>query len=413
MIKGNRMKNLSNKFSYIAISVIMGAIIISFVLTGFQGFGNNPNEVASVGGTTISASEYNQMLNMQLSRYSEMMGGKSLTNQQIKQMKIRESVLQGLIQQKHMLNFANKLGFGASQKHIKEDIKNSKFFQTGDKFDVNRYKGLLQANNISPADYEEDVAKQIKSEKLQELITSIQDSRTLSKDLIQLQKAEVKVAVLTFNKESMTEFLPLSKKEVQNFINDTKNETLLKSLHETYAAQIKAANAQAQAQKSKAKPQKIKNFTSMKYELAKQHLQRTKREELKKFNTKLTQQLEEAFKAGNYSSIKNLAQKYNLNFESHYQMQIINPSFQGTKFNEEEFYSVLKNKNTQKVLKTDNPTMVGFMKLKTFEQNEVSEKGLAQALKASTSNNAQYIQNNILKFMSQNTKVVTSPNLFL
>ena len=54
------MKNLSNKFSYIAISVIMGAIIISFVLTGFQGFGNNPNEVASVGGTTISASEYNQ-----------------------------------------------------------------------------------------------------------------------------------------------------------------------------------------------------------------------------------------------------------------------------------------------------------------------------------------------------------------
>ncbi|MDP7320730.1 MAG: SurA N-terminal domain-containing protein [Bacteriovoracaceae bacterium] len=407
------MKNLSNKFSYIAISVIMGAIIISFVLTGFQGFGNNPNEVASVGGTTISASEYNQMLNMQLSRYSEMMGGKSLTNQQIKQMKIRESVLQGLIQQKHMLNFANKLGFGASQKHIKEDIKNSKFFQTGDKFDVNRYKGLLQANNISPADYEEDVAKQIKSEKLQELITSIQDSRTLSKDLIQLQKAEVKVAVLTFNKESMTEFLPLSKKEVQNFINDTKNETLLKSLHETYAAQIKAANAQAQAQKSKAKPQKIKNFTSMKYELAKQHLQRTKREELKKFNTKLTQQLEEAFKAGNYSSIKNLAQKYNLNFESHYQMQIINPSFQGTKFNEEEFYSVLKNKNTQKVLKTDNPTMVGFMKLKTFEQNEVSEKGLAQALKASTSNNAQYIQNNILKFMSQNTKVVTSPNLFL
>ena len=151
----------------------------------------------------------------------------------------------------------------------------------------------------------------------------------------------------------------------------------------------------------------------MKYELAKQHLQRTKREELKKFNTKLTQQLEEAFKAGNYSSIKNLAQKYNLNFESHYQMQIINPSFQGTKFNEEEFYSVLKNKNTQKVLKTDNPTMVGFMKLKTFEQNEVSEKGLAQALKASTSNNAQYIQNNILKFMSQNTKVVTSPNLFL
>ncbi|MAX66100.1 MAG: hypothetical protein CME66_04120 [Halobacteriovoraceae bacterium] len=413
MIKGNRMKNLSNKFSYIAISVIMGAIIISFVLTGFQGFGNNPNEVASVGGTTISASEYNQMLNMQLSRYSEMMGGKSLTNQQIKQMKIRESVLQGLIQQKHMLNFASKLGFGASQKHIKEDIKNSKFFQTGDKFDVNRYKGLLQANNISPADYEEDVAKQIKSEKLQELITSIQDSRTLSKDLIQLQKAEVKVAVLTFNKESMTEFLPLSKKEVQNFINDTKNETLLKSLHETYAAQIKAANAQAQAQKSKAKPQKIKNFTSMKYELAKQHLQRTKREELKKFNTKLTQQLEEAFKAGNYSSIKNLAQKYNLNFESHYQMQIINPSFQGTKFNEEEFYSVLKNKNTQKVLKTDNPTMVGFMKLKTFEQNEVSEKGLAQALKASTSNNAQYIQNNILKFMSQNTKVVTSPNLFL
>ncbi len=407
------MKNLSNKFSYIAISVIMGAIIISFVLTGFQGFGNNPNEVASVGGTTISASEYNQMLNMQLSRYSEMMGGKSLTNQQIKQMKIRESVLQGLIQQKHMLNFASKLGFGASQKHIKEDIKNSKFFQTGDKFDVNRYKGLLQANNISPADYEEDVAKQIKSEKLQELITSIQDSRTLSKDLIQLQKAEVKVAVLTFNKESMTEFLPLSKKEVQNFINDTKNETLLKSLHETYAAQIKAANAQAQAQKSKAKPQKIKNFTSMKYELAKQHLQRTKREELKKFNTKLTQQLEEAFKAGNYSSIKNLAQKYNLNFESHYQMQIINPSFQGTKFNEEEFYSVLKNKNTQKVLKTDNPTMVGFMKLKTFEQNEVSEKGLAQALKASTSNNAQYIQNNILKFMSQNTKVVTSPNLFL
>ena len=96
------MNKISNKLSYFAVAFIMAAIIISFVLTGFQGFGTNPDQVAVVGDTPITVNEFNQAYNMQMNRYAQMFGGKSLTNQQIKMLRLKEQTLQGLISQNHI-----------------------------------------------------------------------------------------------------------------------------------------------------------------------------------------------------------------------------------------------------------------------------------------------------------------------
>lgn len=396
------MKNLSNKVSYIALSVIMGAIIISFVLTGFQGFGSNAGQVASVDGTPVTSREYNQALNASIERYGKMFGGKALTNQQIKMFKIRETTLQGLISQKHLLNFASELKFDAGKADIKDEIKNFDFFKTGGKFDVTKYKSLLQANKLSPAKFEEDIINQVKNQKLRMLISSNQDSKALSKDMLKIKNSKIITLAVMFEKEAMTENLTVDKSEISKFVKDEKNNNLLEGLYKSYEAE----------QKSK-KVKNIKTFKQAKNDIAKKHLQKTKREELSQFNTKLKDELKRAMDASDISKLNSLKAKYNLTFEKKYEMNLFNLKFQNTSFNEQDVFALYKAKDTNKVLVVDSPTTVAMVKATKFSQAKVKNKELEDEMKFSGQRNARLAETAIIEHKTKTSKVETSANIFL
>ena len=97
------MNKFSSKISYIIVTFFMGAIIVSFALTGFQGFSSSADAVATVDGTSITISEYNQMLNSQIQRYSQYFGGKTLTAQQIKQIRDKKKNIHKV--EKYLINY--------------------------------------------------------------------------------------------------------------------------------------------------------------------------------------------------------------------------------------------------------------------------------------------------------------------
>ncbi len=403
------MKNLSNKVSYLAISVIMGAIIISFVLTGFQGFGSSAGQIASVDGTPITSREYNQVLSGMTERYSKMFGGKALTNKQIKMFRIRESALQQLVSQKHLLNFSQDLRFDAGKADIKDEIKNYEFFKTGGKFDVNKYKSLLQANRLSPAKFEEDIIKQIKSNRLRLLMASSQDSKTLSENMLRLRNLKATTLAVQFEKEAMTVNLNVPAKEVSAFATDKKNETLLKALYKTYEAEEAAA---MKAKNPKAKVA-VKAFNKVKKMLAKKHLQKSKRDELKVFNEKLVSDIEKALMSNNKAKLNSLKKKYNITYEAKYELSPFNTKFQNSSFNEDEVLALFKAKDTKKVLKVDTPTTVAMVKAVKFDAKKVEAKDLESEIKFSGQRNARVIESAIVDFKGKSSKVVTSANIFL
>ncbi len=394
------MKSISNKFSYIAISVIFGAIIISFVMTGFQGFNNTAGQVANVDGTPITSREYNQALQFTINRYTQILKTKSLSNQQIRQFRLRESTLQNLIRQKLVLNFARDLNFDAGKKAIKNEIKEYKMFQTADQFDVTKYKQLLQANRLTPTKFEEDIIKQIKSNKLNSLLGTLVDSKASVKKLNHLRNIKMQSYVVSFNKEDMTKFLNVPTAEVSAFAADTKNDGLLRGLYKTYEAE------------QKAQKKKVGKFENTKNKLARQHLQKTKRKELSAFNEKLTKELEAALKTNNASKLKSLSKKYSLSFEEKFEFSPFNLQYQNSTFKDEQMLNMFKSKDTKTVLTADTATNITLMKARKFETKEAKEEDIKKEVNFSAQKNARLIENAILAYQEKNSKVVTSANLF-
>lgn len=227
------MNKFSSKVSYIIVTFFIGAIIISFALTGFQGFSSSANAVATVDGTPITVNEYNQTLNAQIQRYSQYFGGKQLTAQQIRQFRIKEATIQTLVQQKLIQNLAKNMKFDSSETEMKAEIKKTPFFLTDGKFDLRKYRAILSQNNYSPSKYEEVVKNEIASRKVTNLFNGIQVSDNYAKDVLKFKKNTVTANAIEFEKESMTEFITVPKKEIKAFVADKKNEAILKSLFKT------------------------------------------------------------------------------------------------------------------------------------------------------------------------------------
>ena len=232
------MNKFSSKVSYVIVTFFMAAIIISFALTGFQGFNSSADAVATVDGTPITVSEYNSVLNAQMERYSQFTGGKPLTAQQIRQFGIKRMALQTLVQQKLIQNLAKDMKFDSSETEMKEEIKKTPFFLTDGKFDVRKYKAILGRNNYSPSKYEEVVKSEIATRKLTDIFASVQISDNYAKDVLKFKKNTVTVNAVQFEKESMTKHVEISNTDVKEFIADKKNEAILKSLFKSMSKEF-------------------------------------------------------------------------------------------------------------------------------------------------------------------------------
>ena len=225
------ISKFTGKISYIILTFFMAAIIISFALTGFQGFGSSANSVAQVDGEPITIREYNNIVQQELQRYSQIFG-KDLTAQQIKQFRIKENALRNLVQQQLLANYASDLGIQASQVEVKERIKKLEYFLTNGKFDVRKYKALLAGNNLTPATFEDMIKEEVALEKLQSLMGGLSVSNASAKDEIEFKNAGATVHALSFDKESMTQYLDITKQEIADFLAVEKNVELAKSLYE-------------------------------------------------------------------------------------------------------------------------------------------------------------------------------------
>lgn len=389
---------VSNKLSYFAVTFIMGAIIVSFVLTGFEGFNNNVGQVASVGGTPVTSAEYNRAYQFSLDQYARMMQGKSLTNQQIRQFNIRENTLNQLISQKHMVNFANDLDFDAGKKYIKDEIKEYKMFQSGGQFDINKYKQLLQANRLSPAKFEEEMADQIKTRKLSQLLSSIRDSKAYTKKATTLRNTKLKSTIVSIDKEAMTKNLTITNKKVGEFVKDEKNKNLLESLYKTYEAEFKAKNPK----------KKVKSLKSVQNELAKKHLQKTDREALTAFNTQLEKDISDMLTKNQIKKLERLGKKYGFSVDKNVELTLLNPVYKGQKFDGKEVQNIVKTNNINNILKTSTAIKLALLKPNKIETKAATEADTLKEIKFSGNKNARFLQREVLNHQQETTKVTTS-----
>jgi peptidyl-prolyl cis-trans isomerase D len=228
------MKNaFASKMSYFILTFIFLIITASFLFSGFDNFsiGGGKN-VATVDGTPITIKEYQMALNRQVEFFNQMMGGKGMTQKQLEQMGIKQSVMNGLIQQKLISNTADSLGLVVSLNEIKNEIKNLPYFKRNEQFDVNMYRNVLQSNGYSPAQFEELIGNDLKQKKVDALFNSTLVSENYIKDVLNFKNNSINVHAIKIGRQSLAPLISVSEEEIKSYLSNTNNQKLLESAYE-------------------------------------------------------------------------------------------------------------------------------------------------------------------------------------
>ncbi|MFP5386533.1 MAG: SurA N-terminal domain-containing protein [Bacteriovoracia bacterium] len=262
------MKTYGNKVSYFILTFIFLIIIASFLFSNFDNFSmGSGGQVASVDGTPVTSREYQIALNRQVEFFNQMMGGQGLTQKQLEEMGIKQSVLNGLIQQKLILNLAEDMGIVVSLDEVKNEIKSMPYFQTNNQFDVNLYRNMLQGNGYIPAQFEELVANDLKQKKIDELFNSLLVSEDYVQDVVKFKNKEIVVNGVKISRQSLSPLVSVSEEEIKAYLAKPENQKNLEELYtENFAkyntpAEVKARHILIQGDDAKAL-EKIKSLRS-------------------------------------------------------------------------------------------------------------------------------------------------------
>src|SRR5947209_3823928 len=167
---------------------ILWAIIALFVLALAVEFGGNvrqanqgQNVAATVGSERVTATEFQRAYQSQYNRFHQMYGDQ-FTPELAKQMRLPLQALDQLIGQKILLAEARRLGLTVSDAELRDQILEIFKDEQGSFIGQDEYVRRLQANRLSPGEFERDLRDELLVEKL---TTALAANLYVSEDEIQ------------------------------------------------------------------------------------------------------------------------------------------------------------------------------------------------------------------------------------
>lgn len=181
--------------------------------------------VASVDGREITAGRFQRVYLQQMQQYRNAYGG-NMDERLLKQLGIDQRILQSLIEEEAALVEADKLGIAASDEEVRARILSLPAFQESGHFVGDaRYRQILQSANppLRPDEFEEQVRRQIVTEKLRGALT---DWITVGDQDVEAEfrrrNEKVKLAVVNFTADKFREATKATDAEVSAWFESHK-----------------------------------------------------------------------------------------------------------------------------------------------------------------------------------------------
>jgi peptidyl-prolyl cis-trans isomerase D len=135
--------------------VLLGLLVASFAVWGitdvFKGFQNA--DLVEVGGKGISSESFRVDLNRTIQQFGQQ-SGQSVSLEDARKLGIDKQVLDRMIAQAALDAQANTLGIAMGDKAVATVVQKEPAFQNGDgKFDVARFRNILQQNGMTEQGY--------------------------------------------------------------------------------------------------------------------------------------------------------------------------------------------------------------------------------------------------------------------
>src|ERR1700722_9318276 len=171
-------------------------------IQGFRGFFDDDANVASVNGHKISRQDYDSAVRDQLDRARQMLGA-SFDPKVFDTPKIRSEVLDQMIQQRIVADEAQRLNLTASNAAVlKYELSIPAIAQLrkpDGTMDLEQYRQLLQAQGMTPTQFDARVQYEIAEQQISESIaTSAMASKTVAQQISLLAGQQREVQGLTF-----------------------------------------------------------------------------------------------------------------------------------------------------------------------------------------------------------------------
>lgn len=210
--------------------IIFALVSISFVIGGIgTGLISHDDSAAKVNGEKISQQLFNSEFNKRQNVLNEQMGSRfqDLMDSPEYAAQFNQSVLNGLIDEELLRQYAKDLKLGISDQQIKSEIVNSQMFQQDGKFSNELYQQTLHHNNLSADGYAAIVKEGMLQSQLQEGIINSDFNVPAQQELLAkllLQQREVRLAEFSVAKEMVNQ--TASEQELQAYYEANKTKLL-------------------------------------------------------------------------------------------------------------------------------------------------------------------------------------------
>ncbi len=167
MLDFMRRQSTKLKWVWVLLIFIFSVTLITlYIPLGDLGSVSVSSDVASIGGETISAKEFQGAYRNYLDRMRS-----QLSPEMLRAFRFDRQILDALISRKVMMEEARRLGLSVSAAEIEQKILDNPVFREGGNFiGLTRYQQILQQNNMTVEDFEAGVRDEILADKLRSFI---------------------------------------------------------------------------------------------------------------------------------------------------------------------------------------------------------------------------------------------------
>lgn len=202
--------------------VLFGMIVLVFVLsdtTGRQG-GSTMGAAAEVNGELISLKDYQDEENKMAQYYSQLFGGQ-FDNEMQRNM-IRGEVMNNLVNKSLAAQAAEKEGIYATDAEVRNMITQElPYFKKDGIFQSDAYKSILQANRLTPAEFESKLRQDIKNQRSRQLFESSLLLSDLQRNMEkQLRSSKINLEYVQLSAPLYSQAQPISTSELLLKLND-------------------------------------------------------------------------------------------------------------------------------------------------------------------------------------------------
>ena len=204
--------------------VFMAIIIFVFVLYfGTDRGSQMTNAIAVVDGNVISEAEYyneySKMMDMVKARY-----GGTLTADMLKQMDLKKTAYDNLINRQIIITKANDLKMQVSDDELRQMITAMPALQTDGKFDSYKYHQLLRYNKLTAEDFEAGQKVSLAAGKIETIIREgikVSDQEVL--DLYALQNQKINLNYIQISGTNLAKQVNPSTGDLENYLKNNGN----------------------------------------------------------------------------------------------------------------------------------------------------------------------------------------------